>query len=142
MLSPFTEKYVILIGMFLATLFFSMIPFKLIQLTHNSSKWKKIVSFSSCFSGGVFIGACILDLFPDVHEAMDHVLDEIEEKYHTKIDYPVAGFVICCGFFLVLIIEQIILECKESWQKPLTVTVRYDLTKNVINNNFWSQISS
>ena len=60
---------------------------------------------------------------------MNHVLDEIEEKYHTKIDYPVAGFVICCGFFLVLIIEQIILECKESWQKPLTVTVRYGFAK-------------
>ncbi len=33
----------------------------------------------------------------DVHEAFDHVLDEIENKYHTKIDYPVAEFIIVVG---------------------------------------------
>ena len=55
--------------------------------------------------------------FPDVHEAFDHVLDEIEAVYHTKVDYPVAEFIICFGFFVVLILEQIVLDCKEGWQK-------------------------
>ena len=56
-------------------------------------------------------------LLSDVHEAFDHVLDEIEAVYHTKVDYPVAEFIICFGFFVVLILEQIVLDCKEGWQK-------------------------
>lgn len=56
-------------------------------------------------------------LVQDVHEAFDHVLDEIEDAYHTKVDYPVAEFVIVFGFFVVLILEQIVLDCKEGWQQ-------------------------
>jgi hypothetical protein len=52
----------------------------------------------------------------DVHEAVDNVLEEIQKTYHTKkIDYPVAEFIIVLGFFLVLIIEQVILDFKERW---------------------------
>ena len=58
--------------------------------------------------------------FADVHEAFDHVLDEIEDAYHTKVDYPVAEFVIVFGFFVVLILEQIVLDCKEGWQQVST----------------------
>lgn len=111
-MGPVTEKLIILIGMFIATAVFAMLPFKLVGSSNLSSKWRTFVSLCSCFSGGVFVAACILDLFPDVHEAMDHVLDEIERQYNTKVDYPVAGFVICFGFFLVLIVEQIVLAYK------------------------------
>jgi len=116
---------------------FAMIPFKLVGSTALSSRWRITVSLSSCFSGGVFVAACILDLFPDVHEAMDHVLDEIEKQYNTKIDYPVAGFVICFGFFLVLIIEQIVLEYKErinSNRANLSVNA-YDETSPLLHNH-------
>lgn len=115
MLGPVSEKLVILGGMFVATLVFAMLPFRLVGTRRLSSKWRTSVSFASCYSGGVFIAACLLDLFPDVHEAMDHVLDEIEARYSTKIDYPVSEFVICLGFFLVLIVEQIVLDCRENW---------------------------
>ena len=33
-----------------------------------------------------------------------------------KIDYPVAEFIIVLGFFIVLIIEQVVLEFKERWK--------------------------
>ena len=65
-MDPTIEKVFILIGMFIATLLFSMIPFKLVGV---DTKWKKIVSLCSCFSGGVFLAACLLDLFPDIDEA-------------------------------------------------------------------------
>ena len=42
-----------------------------------------------------------------------------------KIDYPVAEFIIVLGFFIVLIIEQVVLEFKERW--------KYD-SKNVAVN--------
>ena len=115
MKTPFHEKIILLCTMLMSTLIFALLPFKLLEKTRQNSKWKKVVSLASCFSGGVFIGACILDLFPDVHEAIDRVLDEIENEDGDKIDFPVAGFVICIGFFMVLTLEQTVLSCKESW---------------------------
>ena len=61
-----------------------------------------------------------MDLFPDVHEAFDRVLEEIENDYGTKIDFPVAGFAICFGFFMVLALEQFVLTWKESWSTSTT----------------------
>ena len=115
MVTPFDEKIILLCTMLMATLIFALLPFKLLEKTRQNSKWKTAVSLASCFSGGVFIGACILDLFPDVHEAFDQVLEEIENDYGTKIDFPVAGFAICIGFFMVLALEQFVLTWKESW---------------------------
>ena len=120
-MDPTIEKVFILIGMFIATLLFSMIPFKLVGVDNLSTKWKKSVSLCSCFSGGVFLAACLLDLFPEIHKAINRVQDEIEKKYNTKIDYPVAEFVICCGFFVVLILEQGILAYKEYLQRQVPI---------------------
>lgn len=119
MIGPVTEKLVILCGMFVATLTFGLLPVKLVGSSAREmrSKWRTVVTMSSCFSGGVFIAACLLDLFPDVREAIDHVLDEIEIRYHTKVDYPVAEFVIVLGFFMVLIVEQVVLNYRERWQE-------------------------
>ena len=36
-------------------------------------RWRAVISFSSCFSGGVFMGACLLDLIPDVEEIFKKV---------------------------------------------------------------------
>ena len=67
----------------------------------------------TCFSGGVFIAACLLDLFPDVQEAIQNVLDEIKKAYDKDIDYPVAEFVIVAGFFMVLIIGKLFFLIQE-----------------------------
>lgn len=83
-LTPLNEKVILLCGMLIATLFFALLPFKLLSWTRQNTKWKIVVSLASCFSGGVFIAACILDLFPDVHEAMNRVLDEIEKVSGQK----------------------------------------------------------
>lgn len=114
-LPPPKEKIILSVVMLVITALFALVPFKLSKWTTRSSKWKKAVSMASCFSGGVFMAACILDLFPDVFEAVDKALDEIEKVYGVKIEYPVAGFVICMGFFLVLIVEQNVLACQKMW---------------------------
>ena len=54
--------------------------------------------------------------FSDVRESVNNVLDEIEDRYHTKVDYPMADFIIVFGFFVVLLIEQIMLDFKERWK--------------------------
>ena len=37
-------------------------------------RWETLISLLSCFSGGVFIGACFLDLIPDVDSIFQQVL--------------------------------------------------------------------
>lgn len=128
-----SEKAVILVGMFTATLCFGLAPVKLVtwsaQATNSQPasrrrrrRLKKAISLANCFSGGVFVAACLLDLFPDIHESIDRVLDEMEKVYHTRVDYPVAEFIIVFGFLLVLSVEQLVLEVQEKWSQPSVIT--------------------
>ena len=81
-----SEKLIILLGMFVATLCFGILPIRILFLSRPSSigrtqgnedntqaqihrhkhntRWKTIIGFANCFSGGVFVAACLLDLFP------------------------------------------------------------------------------
>ena len=43
------------------------------------------------------------------------MLKEIQNKYDVDIDYPLAQFIMCSGFFLILTIEQAVLQIQESW---------------------------
>jgi len=65
----------------------------------------------TCFGGGVFLGACLLDLLPEV---IYHVNMTIKTEFHYDNQalkrYPVAELLIGCGLFLVLFIEQTILS--------------------------------
>ena len=61
----------------------------------------------NCFSGGVFLGACLLDLFPDVQDMMDSIMVRIA----SSVNFPVAEFTVALGFFTVLIIEGIVASC-------------------------------
>ena len=119
-MGPFYEKLIILVGMFVTTMVAAMLPLSLVSgSSRPTERRKKILSLCSCFSGGVFLGALFLDLFPDVREAWDQVLDRAETVYNFKTDYPVQGFVTCFGFFIVLVIEQILLEYKERNAQPV-----------------------
>merc|ERR1719470_383557 len=77
--SMVTEKVITLLAMTVITFLFGMMPLKLFsQLRHNPDvssriRWRMLISFSSCFAGGVFIAACLLDLLPDVEEKISQV---------------------------------------------------------------------
>lgn len=117
----YTEKIIVMISMAVVTFLFGMIPIKLFSTLRNNTdavsrqRWKTIISFASCFAGGVFIAACLLDLFPEVQEQITSVLEQIKDVYHVDLDYPVSEFIIVLGFFLILIIEQTVLHFQESW---------------------------
>lgn len=117
----FTEKIIVMISMAVVTFLFGMIPIKLFSTLRNNTdsvsrqRWKTIISFASCFAGGVFIAACLLDLFPEVQEQINSVLKQIKDQYHVDLDYPVSEFIIVLGFFLILLIEQTVLHFQESW---------------------------
>ena len=48
-------------------------------------RWRAAIAYLQCFSGGVFIGACILDLFLDVRESVEKVVEELEKEYHVQV---------------------------------------------------------
>ena len=96
-------------------------PFLWIEIL--SYRWRLVISFSSCFAGGVFIAACLLDLMPDVEESFSKVLDEIKDQYKVDLDYPVAQFVIVFGFFVILTVEQTVLHFQVL--KPLVLVWFY-----------------
>ncbi|CAI5449273.1 unnamed protein product [Caenorhabditis angaria] len=61
------------------------------------------LSYLSCFSGGVFMATCFLDIMP-------HIAENYEKFVNTyKIDPPVplSQLFICLGFFLVYLIEEV-----------------------------------
>ena len=41
--------------------------------------------------------------------------EKIKTEYNVDIDYPLAQFIMCSGFFLILIVEQSVLSLQESW---------------------------
>ena len=93
-------------------------------------RWQTIISLLSCFSGGVFIGACFLDLIPGVEQLFQQVLrlkrileitiflaslnskvlEDAKTEYGITTDLPVVPFIVVVGFILVLIIEQTVLS--------------------------------
>lgn len=111
-----TIKGIILVVMFLITFVCSMLPVlfvRHIRETHDSgrrSKYQMLLSLMSCSAGGVFMGTCILDLFPDVQQQLDLLMDQ---SFVTQ-SYPIAEFIVVFGFLLVLTMEQIVLDYKEQ----------------------------
>lgn len=73
-------------------------------------RYQVLLSLMSCSAGGVFMGTCILDLFPDVQQQLDLLLDQ---TFSTQ-SYPVAEFIVVFGFLLVLTMEQVVLDYKEQ----------------------------
>ena len=82
-----------LVGMAVSTILFGILPLLFVSKLRNNNdpasknrlfclhtkyketklRWRTMVSLLSCFSGGVFMGACFLDLIPDVDEIFQQV---------------------------------------------------------------------
>ena len=111
------QKVIVLLSIALVTFSSGLVPFKLVdKLRKNTDKdsqarWKVAISFSSCFAGGAFLGACLLDLLPEVEEIFEAVMAEADW------DYPLAQLTIGCGFLIILLIEQTVVKYQERWQK-------------------------
>ena len=114
-LSLTTQKVIVLVSIVIVTFTTGLVPFKLVdKLRKNKdrdsqARWRVAISFSSCFAGGAFLGACLLDLLPEVEEIFEEVLPDQ--------DYPVAQLTIGCGFLIILLLEQTVVKFQERWQK-------------------------
>ncbi|KAL8184564.1 UNVERIFIED_CONTAM: hypothetical protein K2H54_020504 [Gekko kuhli] len=77
--------------------------------TGSSATRKKALSLVSCFAGGVFLATCLLDLIPDYLSSINEALANLG----ITLFFPLQEFILAMGFFLVLVMEQIILAYKD-----------------------------
>nr|XP_056709488.1 zinc transporter ZIP1 [Euleptes europaea] len=77
--------------------------------TSLSGTRKKALSLVSCFAGGVFLGTCLLDLIPDYLSSISKALADLG----VTLFFPLQEFILAMGFFLVLVMEQIVLAYKD-----------------------------
>ncbi|XP_022525314.2 zinc transporter ZIP1 [Astyanax mexicanus] len=96
-----------LVGLLLLTLLFGFIPARMrwFRETSGTETHQIVLSFISCFAGGVFLAACLLDIIPD------YLSDISDQLQGLDGGFPVAEFIMACGFFTVLILERIVLSC-------------------------------
>ncbi|ULT96888.1 hypothetical protein L3Y34_005014 [Caenorhabditis briggsae] len=93
-------------GLLAVTAFFGFIPLWLLEFLRKKGKdqsesgW---LSYLSCFSGGVFMATCFLDVIPHVSENYQKMI----EDYGVEYPVPLFQVFICCGFFFVYFIEEI-----------------------------------
>ncbi|XP_030013718.1 zinc transporter ZIP3 [Sphaeramia orbicularis] len=71
---------------------------------------RRFLSLISCFAGGVFFATCLLDLLPDYLEGITEAFTNAGITLH----FPLPEFIMAMGFFLVLVLEQILLTFKDQ----------------------------
>lgn len=101
------EKTILAAGMLIFTLVASVVPKGMITY-----RWigELPLRLFSCFAGGVFLAALFLDLWPDTEEAWDKAMNGKDSS-----DYPVLYLILCSGFFMVFILEQLILSYRARY---------------------------
>ncbi|XP_019955119.1 zinc transporter ZIP1 [Paralichthys olivaceus] len=100
-----------LVGLLLLTLFFGSIParVKWFRRTNGTETHRTVLSLISCFAGGVFLAACLLDIIPDYLSDINTELD----NRNVKTSFPLPEFIMASGFFMVLILEKMVLNCQD-----------------------------
>ncbi|CAJ0578439.1 unnamed protein product, partial [Mesorhabditis spiculigera] len=97
------------LAMFVTTAAAGLVPLKLFRWLEgkpgeaksgNGGRW---MSLLSCFSGGVFMATCFLDIVPHIGENYSALLEAT--KWEPAL--PLPQFFTCIGFFLVYFIEQL-----------------------------------
>lgn len=80
----------------------------------------RALSLLSCFAGGVFLATCLLDLLPDYLEGARQAFTALG----VTLQFPLPEFIMAMGFFLVLVLEQIVLAFKDFKDPPPLVRTR------------------
>ena len=112
------EKVASLLGLALTTFLCGLAPLRLFPGlrsgdTGSRESWGLVVSLSSCFGGGAFIAASLLDILPEVEESFA----ELKQTYGLEVDFPLSQFCVVGGIFLILAIEQTALHFQEQGQE-------------------------
>ncbi|CAJ0594387.1 unnamed protein product [Cylicocyclus nassatus] len=103
-------QIILAIVMFLTTAIAGFLPIKLLSYLDKKQRDNKKhgtwLSLLSCFSGGVFLGTCFLDIIPHINENYE----DFKLESNATIEFPLPQFCTCIGFFLVYLIEEICMK--------------------------------
>ena len=124
-------KVVVLVTLLLSTFLFSSIPLKFSALSHSQNlstkrRYNRILSFLNCFAAGVFLGTCLLDLFPGVRDKIADGLNQLD----IVSSFPLSEFIMAFGLFLIMIVEQIVLHAKDRHRENNSQQRRSLLSNN------------
>ena len=98
---------------FFVTFFFGLLPSCVLRCVRTTSaQWRiqKIISHLNCFAGGVFFGTAMLHLLAEAEENMREVFENGNHGNDTASDYPVTETIVSGGFFVILILEVVLLR--------------------------------
>ncbi|XP_041642090.1 zinc transporter ZIP1 [Cheilinus undulatus] len=99
-----------LFGLLFLTLLFGFIPARVLWFrdTNATETQRTVLSLISCFAGGVFLAACLLDIIPTY---LSDISTELEIR-QVETNFPLPEFILASGFFAVLVLERIVLNCQ------------------------------
>lgn len=86
------------------TAFFGCLPvyiLKKIKKNGQNQSENSLLSYISCFSGGVFMATCFLDVIPHVIDNYNEMVEEFDQRFSIVL-WPLF---VCGGLFLVYLIE-------------------------------------
>ncbi|KAK3875113.1 hypothetical protein Pcinc_019992 [Petrolisthes cinctipes] len=117
MLTLLEAKVVALLALGTLTLITGFSPFYIrrrIMHTLHNRQGKLVLTGCLCFGAGVLLSIVFLHLIPETEANLSYAM---EEGYMPETHYPVAMVGICCGFFLVYLVEELAHSCVESMQQ-------------------------
>ncbi|XP_028837095.1 zinc transporter ZIP1-like [Denticeps clupeoides] len=110
-------KSVALFVLLSATLLFGSAPLCIIRGTRwgktDPEFHHKVFCYVSCFAGGVFLATCFLDLIPNYLVGISAAFQSLG----IQLQFPLPEFIMAMGFFMVLVMEQIVLALKDESTK-------------------------
>ncbi|XP_070569449.1 zinc transporter ZIP1-like [Ptychodera flava] len=99
-------KLIALFVLLIEVLLFGFIPLACVNAVRTQDQFsltRRIISWLSCFAGGVFFATSMLHMLPEVRE----LIEEGIEGMGWHIHFAVAEFTTAIGFFLILVTETI-----------------------------------
>lgn len=108
-------KLLTVVFLFGLTLGFGLLPVWLVRTVLSSRAGPRatfVLSALNCVAGGVFLGTTFLHLLPDVQQSMAAVLSA---KGIDVDRFHVAECVICTGFFVIMIMEHVLMGIQHHY---------------------------
>ncbi|PNF35346.1 Zinc transporter ZIP1 [Cryptotermes secundus] len=116
-----STKIVVLTLLGVIRLFFGLVPLKITKklklwgesgvsdqlVERRRARVDTAISLGLCFGGGVLLATCFIHMIPEVRESLEVVKRSGFSVISHDTSFPFAELLICCGFFLVYVIEEI-----------------------------------
>ncbi|CAG4986757.1 unnamed protein product [Colias eurytheme] len=104
----------------------------------NLKSSNRVVATLLSFGGGVLLSTTFLHLLPEVDHNIEHL---VEQGAMREFDFSLAAFLMCCGFFIMYLVEELVhmyihhREKKNGSQAPLVRNLSVRKSRNNIDDH-------